>query len=103
MESNNLEALLCSIQNIIEENNAKPKRLSCVCVRLGGFFQISIIWKTKAAKHHHLGYRASQCPMWNIDQAISPPCLPNVVGVVLDLTVQRVVQKEFKISMHRKK
>ena len=62
MESNNLEALLCSIQNIIEENNAKPKRLSCVCVRLGGFFQISIIWKTKGAKDHHLGYMGKSMP-----------------------------------------
>ena len=68
MESNNLEALLCSIQNIIEENNAKPKRLSCVCVRLGGFFQISIIWKAKAAKIH--GQVNAQ--RGNIDQAISP-------------------------------
>ena len=96
MESNNLEALLCSIQNIIEENNAKPKRLSCVCVRLGGFFQISIIWKTKAAKDTW----ASQCPTWKYRPGHFPSCLPNVVGVVLDLTVQRVVQKEFKISMH---
>ena len=99
MESNNLEALLCSIQNIIEENNAKPKRLSCVCVRLGGFFQISIIWKTKAAKPSWIHGQVN-AQRGNIDQAISPPCLPNVVGVVLDLTVQRVVQKEFKISMH---
>ena len=36
MESNNLvRVLLCSLQNIIEENKAKTKRLSCV-VRVPG-------------------------------------------------------------------